>query len=73
MMDFKTGKERMRTGVSFVASGDHQVHHFSFGEDIDITIDHTSIITEIPITERQAENLYWWLLETIPQLRKDRR
>lgn len=59
-------------GLDIVARGDHEVHRFGFEGDVEITHDRNSQTLTIDIELADAENLYWWLVEIIPKLRKDR-
>jgi hypothetical protein len=63
-------------GVEIEACGDGQCHSTgvgAFGSDVEVGFDHGSVTLTLHLDENDLTELYWWLLEVIPQLRKDRR
>lgn len=63
-----------KSGVELIFAGDHEHHHIPLGiGDVTMATDDLSNIVTIHLDERDAEDLYWHLLEIIPKLRRDRR
>lgn len=64
----------IKIGVELVFEGNHEHHQIPLGiDDVAMSTDDFSNVVSIRLDERDAEDLFWRLLEIIPKLRKDRR
>lgn len=63
-----------KIGVDLMLTGDHR-HHLTMepSGDVPMSWDDTSQVLTLYLDEYQAKDLFWDLLELIPQLRHDRR
>jgi hypothetical protein len=72
-MSYPDWRKKPKIGVELQFGGDHFIHRVrALDDDLPYSWDQDSLVLTLHLTEWEAKDLFWDLLEIIPQLRKDR-